>query len=484
MFTRSRMITFGLLGLGLAAAACNEPPAPFRTVDRSPRADRDAPFDPPNTYPGWAYDQPEYMRPPNEPAPEQRVRPGEPLHFFSNDKIVMIRQPGDYDPEEIPRVAIWWSDTNGFHWKKAGYFGRGQSYFPFEVKKDGDYGIRFVGPGQEPAQRVLARPKRVYHVDTVLPEVEVSITPEQTWYDPGELVTITWRASDVHPVEQPVRIGMLMDFTADDQDFIELQRDLADAGSISYRIPPEAVDHEITFRVEARDRAGNLGLAFSYPLQVVAPCPETVAIDDPPEPNADEVQTVAADDGQTQAPAALELEQNTAAANLESEADESDRRDTDAEAIVQVEDAVVSEPAEEVQIESVAIAEDLSEVEDTEPAASDDVKTASVSAPVEEASVEAARDNAPETRQADDVIAVSTDVDSEEDTSLDSEDAAAPPKASEPEVAPAIAAVQAKPIADEPGAAQPTDTASPPIYTAAVAPTAEEAETDEHASAV
>ncbi len=259
----------------LSTTACSEHmPAPFWKKDRTAKSDPDAPFDPPNTYHEWAYDAPQYMKPAQELTPEPKVKPGDPLHYFTKDKVVMIRRPEGYTPEETPRVAIWWTDNNGFHWNKAGYFGRQQSFFPFEVKDDGDYGIRFVGPGQEPALHSLPLPERVYHVDTALPEVEVTIEPEQSWYHVGDTVTISWKASDYHLIEYPVRVGMLTDFTGDDQQAVELQRDLADEGSITYTLPQETLDHEIRFRVDALDRAANLGIAISFALQVVANTPE------------------------------------------------------------------------------------------------------------------------------------------------------------------------------------------------------------------
>lgn len=268
MFTAARKFFGGLIGLSLLSAACAQP-APFKPEAQKMSDDKQAPFNPPETYPEWAYDQPEYNKPVNELEPEPRALPNDPLHYFTKDRLVMVRQPAGYDPEEVPRIALWWTDDNGYHWHKGGFFGRSQTFFPFETKTDGDYGVRFVGPGQPPAEHTVAYPERVYHVDTVLPEVEVWVSPEQTWYNAGDMVTISWRATDPHLVEFPVRIGMLMDFTADDHKMVELQRDLADEGSLTYTLPPDVVDHEIWFRVEALDRADNLGLAYSFALQVV-----------------------------------------------------------------------------------------------------------------------------------------------------------------------------------------------------------------------
>ncbi len=271
MTSTTRMGLIVAIGAGLATSACNknEMPAPFEVADRTPQADRDAPFDPPNAYPGWAYDSPSYVKPAAELTPEARAKKGDPLHYFTNKKIVMVRAPDNYQPEEIPRVAIWWTDNNGFHWHKGGYFGRQQKFFPFEVEEDGDYGIRFVGPDQASAQHALAHPERVYHVDSVVPEVEVRIEPEQSWYYAGQKIMIAWRADDCRLTDDPVSIRLLTDFTADAPRAIELQRDLAHEGSITYQIPAEMLDHEIRIRIDARDRANNLGIAYSYALQIV-----------------------------------------------------------------------------------------------------------------------------------------------------------------------------------------------------------------------
>ncbi|HVP10026.1 MAG TPA: hypothetical protein VMV94_02445, partial [Phycisphaerae bacterium] len=59
------------------------------------------------------------------------------------------------------------------------------------------------------------------------------------------------------------------DFASGRHELVELQRDLADKGAITYKIPPEALDHELRFRVDARDRASNVGTAISFALQVV-----------------------------------------------------------------------------------------------------------------------------------------------------------------------------------------------------------------------
>ena len=257
----------------LPSASCTYIRSPFGRKTAVANATQDAPTDPAKNNPEWAYDAPGYMKPAAELEPEAKSKVNDPLHYFTRERVVSIRRPGNYTPEETPRVAIFWTDNNGFQWNKAGYFGREQSFFPLNVEQDGDYGIRFVGPGQEPAKDAPAMPERVYHVDTIPPEVEVGIQPEQTWYTPGQSITINWRAKDYHLIERPVSVFVLVDYSASNPRPTELRRDMPDEGTITYEIPGDMLDHELRIRVEALDRASNLGDGISYALQIVSDIP-------------------------------------------------------------------------------------------------------------------------------------------------------------------------------------------------------------------
>src|SRR5262245_41691737 len=234
-------------GFSLLAAGCGKP-SPFKLLSDKPRSDKKAPVDPPNSYPEWTYDAPQSMKPAADLTPEPRAREEDPLHYFTNKKLVPIRQPSGYKPEEIPRVAVWYTDNNGFDWKKGGYFGQSQSFFWFDAPADGDYGVRFVGPGQEPSKVPVAEPVRVYHVDTTPPTVELIIDPNQAWYRPGQVISLNWKAQDFHLVEQPVEIGVATDFSSEHPSWTVLQKDLEASGNYSYTIPPDATGRGLTFR--------------------------------------------------------------------------------------------------------------------------------------------------------------------------------------------------------------------------------------------
>lgn len=269
MLDRKQMhaILLGLCSLTFGTS-CASRPAPFARDGDKMRSDRPAPFNPAKTYPEWAYDAPSYTRPVEDPQAEPKSRVKDPEHFFTSKPVIMVHQPEGYRPEEIPRVAIWYTRDNGYHWKKAGYFGRSATYFPLEVKKEGDYGIRFVGPGQESAMETPPNPVCVHHVDMTPPKVRLSLEPEQAWYMLGQRVTVNWTATDPHLEAMPARVSVIPDWESDQSRPIEIAREQADVGSIEYTVPANLMGDGFRIRVDAIDRAGNIGLAYSQTLQV------------------------------------------------------------------------------------------------------------------------------------------------------------------------------------------------------------------------
>ncbi len=269
MVDRKQMhaILLGLCGLTFGTS-CASRPAPFARDGDKARSDRPAPFNPAKTYPEWAYDAPSYTRPVDEPKAEPKSRVKDPEHFFTSKPVIMVHQPEGYRPEEIPRVAVWYTRDNGYHWKKAGYFGRSATYYPLEVKKEGDYGIRFVGPGQESAMETPPNPVCVHHVDMTPPKVKLSLDPQQAWYTLGQRVTVNWTATDPHLEAMPARVSVIPDWESDQSRPIEIAREQADVGSIEYTVPANLMGDGFRIRVDAIDRAGNIGLAYSQTLQV------------------------------------------------------------------------------------------------------------------------------------------------------------------------------------------------------------------------
>lgn len=249
----------------------------------NPRHQREAKAKPEPSawYPEWAYDAPYYFKPATEG--ELRAMPGnrpdDAAHFYTNKPLIEIARPQNgVIAERIPRVGVYWTDTNGYYWQLAGYFGIGQTHFALPVKGDGDYGIRFVGPGLPASKTNPSPPHRVYHVDMTPPKMTVDVSPERQWYAVGEIVTVNWTATDPNLVEKPVRVAVCWDAEGPILEAkasarpnarwqmlpAQFERD----GTVAYTIPSDAMGQAVRIQVIATDRAGNVGKAQAALMQV------------------------------------------------------------------------------------------------------------------------------------------------------------------------------------------------------------------------
>src|SRR5262249_24577135 len=93
MSTKSCSVQLSALAGCLLIVGCANP-APFKLFSSKPRSDRKAPVDPPNSNSEWTNNAPQSMTPAADLQPEPSARPEDPLHYFTNKKLVPIRQPG------------------------------------------------------------------------------------------------------------------------------------------------------------------------------------------------------------------------------------------------------------------------------------------------------------------------------------------------------------------------------------------------------
>ena len=243
--------------------------------------------------PQWAFDAPFYFRPPPDavPKPRGQPQPDHPAHYYVNERAILIERPANNVPaDRVPRIAVWWTNTDGCLWTRAGYFGLGQTHFAFIAGDDGDYGIRFVGPGIRESLFDETRPHRVYHLDTQPATVTVDVEPEVPVYDPDEVIWIRWTAQDINLDEKPVRLAVCWSW--ENPGIIEARRREAPGaqtagqgeatsllwhpfkpafdreGVLAYTIPPYAAGEGLQLQVRAKDRAGNYGVGYSKPILV------------------------------------------------------------------------------------------------------------------------------------------------------------------------------------------------------------------------
>lgn len=177
------------------------------------------------TLPEWAFDAPFYFQPPTEavPQPTQEPPPDLPGHYYVNQHVFMIDRPeNNVRVDRAPRIAVYWTDTSGAVWMRAGYFGLGQSFFAFVAGDDGDYGIRFVGPGIRESLTPQTVPHRIYHVDTRPPVVKLQVEPDVTLAQPEDMLTVTWTINDANLAADTARFNIC--WSGDNPTLIELFR--------------------------------------------------------------------------------------------------------------------------------------------------------------------------------------------------------------------------------------------------------------------
>jgi hypothetical protein len=240
-------------------------------VDENPK------FNPSAELPSWAYDAPLYYQPSQDLEAQETVGDGIGV-YYTRDQAFFIRHPGGCQINGVPRVGVYYSTDMGETWNKAGYFGVEQTHFNFLAKDDGRYWVRFVGPGQGVVECPPGVPHRIYVVDRKSPAIVLSVLPSP-WenerrgiprvYEVGQNVTLSWGVSDANLDPNSIRMGICFAEFPYNVVWSGLPEALTPSDSIAAELPPEAAQHGgIRFRLEARDKCGNIGLAVTDVLHV------------------------------------------------------------------------------------------------------------------------------------------------------------------------------------------------------------------------
>jgi|GEM_PF-1316083 len=261
-----RTATWFALASALALAGCVQP-------DENPR------WNPRADYPAWTYDSPFYYRP-SEDLKVVEFAGGDIPVYYSRSEYFFIAHPAGTQVGGEPRIAVWQSADKGRNWQRAGFYGVEQTHFLFKADGEGPQWIRFVGPGQDSSAAPPARPQRIYVVDQTPPQVQVMVKPpcwedqeqeeqEEPLYRVGDSVTVCWKAHDLHLQGDGVKLQICFPRSPGNVIWREYPKGLSSRGSMNVVIPAEAREERgLLFRVQATDKAGNVGAAMSSILHV------------------------------------------------------------------------------------------------------------------------------------------------------------------------------------------------------------------------
>lgn len=188
------------------------------------------------------------------------------MHLVNNKRISLNYEIKEMGPSRVSLVELWLT-RDGRNWQKfkedTGSNQTGpQPPFIVEVSEEGQYGFTLVarsgvGLGERPPQ--VGDPPQVWvEVDLTKPVVRVlSVDPPRSAEDRN--LTISWSASDKNLSRQPITLSYA---EQTDGTWTTIASNLENTGRYVWPMPAN-LPFRVFIRVEAADRAGNIGSAQS-----------------------------------------------------------------------------------------------------------------------------------------------------------------------------------------------------------------------------
>ena len=161
------------------------------------------------------------------------------------------------DPSGVERVILW-RTRDGVQWESWASDADSRSPFPVSVEENGTYGFRIVvhskdgltgmGPSTgDPADIWIT-------VDTEKPQTRINSVPYGRGRDAGQLV-INYTANDSELTLRPITLAYSSNLSGP---WIIIDENLSNSGQHLWK-PRTDIPEKIFLRIEARDKAGNIG---------------------------------------------------------------------------------------------------------------------------------------------------------------------------------------------------------------------------------
>jgi hypothetical protein len=203
-----------------------------------------------------------------EPVPD---RPQEPFIAPAERRLVNKKEIHlNFDlegvgPSGVSTIDLWYT-MDGRSWNKnPTSFGKGtnQKSISFEVTEEGVYGITLVaksgvGLGDRPPQ-IGDRPQIWIEVDLTPPQVQLHGVTVGSGADKGKL-TVNWSARDKNLAAAPISLLYGEDAKGP---WTPFGQKLKNEGQYVWQMPADGLPYQFYVRVEAADRAGNVGAAVT-----------------------------------------------------------------------------------------------------------------------------------------------------------------------------------------------------------------------------
>jgi hypothetical protein len=180
------------------------------------------------------------------------------IRFVNTNRISFNFKIEDVGTSGVSAVELWYTEDQGRTWRKHPEPLGNQPPYVVSVEGEKLYGFTLiaksgVGKGEEPPRK--GDPPQVYvQVDTKKPEVRLDSAKVASGYE-GNTLTIAWSARDQFMRPQPITISYCERIG---DDWKPIARDIENTGRYVWKLPTD-VPPRMLIRVEAIDRAGNVG---------------------------------------------------------------------------------------------------------------------------------------------------------------------------------------------------------------------------------
>jgi len=184
---------------------------------------------------------------------------GIPLRIVNSSEVSLAYSIEDVGPSGIASVELWMT-RDGKSWSKLGEDEDRISPIVARLPGEGVYGLTLVvrngvGNGQPPP-RAGDPPQLWLEVDLTPPRVQI-LGCEPARGGENGLLTVTWSASDKNLASRPISLYYA---TRPEGPWTTIVSGLDNTGKYVWRIP-NGTPYQFYVRVEAVDRAGNVGTA-------------------------------------------------------------------------------------------------------------------------------------------------------------------------------------------------------------------------------
>lgn len=199
------------------------------------------------------------------PPPKEEVRPNAPPQPINARLVNSTRFGVNYSVEDLGKsglssVTLYYLDPRTWTWESYGEDEDRESPFLVEVDGEGVYGILLIakngaGVGEDPPT-AADRPQSWIEVDLTPPEIDL-FPPEPGIGSAAGILSISWTVSDRNLAPKSINLFYAVSASGP---WTKFASEIKNTGRYQWRIPEEA-PYKFYVRLEASDRAGNVGRA-------------------------------------------------------------------------------------------------------------------------------------------------------------------------------------------------------------------------------